>query len=304
MYKLFLTTLAGLLVACTQNSSETQQFSKASSSTEAATSQSVSPITVNRMGNENGRTLVLIPGLASGKSVWDDAVVAFKDYDIRLVQVGGFAGVAAPKEQSIEKVSAAIIEHLYETPGRDTVLIGHSLGGFLSLKIALADPSLIDEIIVVDSLPYLAGMMMPGATPEQAKDMAKSMGAQMKAMPESQFHAQQKMGLARLVKDKSYLPTLQGWSDTSEQTVIADLMSTLLAADLREDISSLTVPTTVFMAYDPTMGVSKEQLQSLFEKQYSAAPQVKIKAIEDSYHFIMIDQPDAFHQAIKTALED
>lgn len=304
MYKLILTALAGLLVACTQNSAETLQLSKPSDTTEAPASYTISPITIERKGNMSGRTLVLIPGLASGVSVWDRTAEAFKDYDIRLVQVGGFAGSAAPEGQSVEKVSSAIIEHLNNTPGRDTTLIGHSLGGFLSLKVAMTDSNLINEIIIVDSLPYLAGMMMPGATPEQAKNMAKSLGAQMATMPKVQFQAQQKMGLTRLVKDKSYLPKLEGWSESSEQVVVANLMSKLLAADLRDDLSSLTVPTTVLMAYDTTMGVSKEQLSDLFRAQYSAASNVELEIIEDSYHFIMFDQPEIFQKTIENALEE
>ena len=301
MYKLFLTALAGLLVACTQNSSEALQISESQPSVQI---EDISPITIDRVGNQAGQTLVLIPGLASDKSVWNETVNAFSDYDIRLVQVGGFAGAVAPDGQSIEKVSAAIIEHLNDTPGQNTTLIGHSLGGYLSLNIALEAPDLIDEIIVVDSLPYLAGMMMPGATPEQAAQMAQGMSAQMKAMSKAQFQAQQKMGLARLVKDKSYLPTLESWSETSEQAVIADLISALLSADLRNDLSSLTIPTTVLMAYDPSMGVPQVQLKSLFEAQYSQAPDVKIEVIQDSYHFIMIDQTEVFKEVIRNILEN
>jgi hypothetical protein len=46
----------------------------------------------------------------------------------------------------------------------------------MSLMLAEQHPNLVKQVLVVDSLPYMAGLFAPGLTSEQAKD-------QMKAMP-------------------------------------------------------------------------------------------------------------------------
>ena len=169
------TALAGFLVACSPDSgNEADRVTEAemaegitTPSTEtkdeeqSQEAQAASSITVTRAGNADGRTLVLIPGLASSDDVWDGTVEAFSDYDLRVVQVAGFAGAEPVENISAEKISDDISNHLRETPGNNTVLIGHSLGGFVALKAGLDHAAHLDELIIVDSLPYLAGLYMP-----------------------------------------------------------------------------------------------------------------------------------------------
>lgn len=299
MFRFIFTALAGLLVACTQNSAEVNTPKPTLQVSQAANNKAIS---VTRHGNPNGQTLIFIPGLASSAAVWDETIEASPNYDVRVVQLAGFAGMEAIQDPSIEGVRSAITNHLKDVPGRDVVMIGHSLGGFLTLKTALVEPELINEIIIVDSLPYLAGMMMPDATPEQATQMASAMSQQLKSLPREQFDAQQKMGLVRLVKDASYQPDLEAWSEASDQGTVATLMGELLASDLRESLDGFKIKTTVLMAYDPVMGVPEENLKALYEAQYNAAANVEIKVIGESYHFIMFDQPDAFKATLKNII--
>jgi len=124
-------------------------FNKADSQIESeAAAKILSVIEVTQSGNEEGRTVVLIPGLASSAAVWDETRAALEpDYDVRTVQVAGFAG-AAPLEVEgaySDAIAEALAVELGETPGKETVLVGHSLGGFVAMKTALASPDLIDE---------------------------------------------------------------------------------------------------------------------------------------------------------------
>lgn len=55
------------------------------------------------------------------------------------------------------------------------IIMGHSLGGFMALWIASAEPDLVGDIIAVDSLPFLGALQKPKATAEDMKPMAESM---------------------------------------------------------------------------------------------------------------------------------
>ena len=80
-------------------------------------------------------------------------------------------------------------------------------------------------------------------------------------------------------------------------------MGELLASDLRKELSSLTADIHVFAAQDKAMGVSVDQIEALYSGQYKAAPKHTITVINDSFHFIMIDQNDAFIRALRNALD-
>ncbi len=263
-------------------------------------------ISVTRSGDAEGRTVVLIPGLASGSDVWTSTAGAFQEYDLRIVQVAGFAG-AAPFETDetyTDAIADAVNKHLIDSPGADPVVVGHSLGGFVALKAALADETPITELVIVDSLPFLAGLFMPGATPEQAAQMAPAFAQQMADMPRKSFDQQQLAGLARLVKDKPYQSVLADWSKASDQATVATAVGELLAADLREDIAQIEAEITVLVAHDKMMGVPVTQVRDLFAGQYAAAPDAQVVVIEESLHFIMVDQTTLFHETLDSALTD
>ncbi|CAM3852366.1 alpha/beta fold hydrolase [Litorimonas haliclonae] len=312
------TILAGALVACSPDpATDTDRVTEAERA-EAITSpeedqapedqsqatQTASSITVTRAGNPDGRTVVLIPGLASSDDVWDGTVEAMGDYDLRVVQVAGFAGADPVADISAEKIGDDIAAHLAEDTGSDTVLVGHSLGGFVAMRAALDHPNVIDELVIVDSLPYVAGLYMPEATPEMAANMAQQMTQQLASLPREQFNAQQQASFNRMSNKPESLSALKKWGETSDQATVATMMGELMGSDLRTEIGSLTQDVTVLVPFDPQMGTEKDQVQALYEAQYEAAPNVDIEVINDSFHFIMLDQPDAFYEAVKAELSD
>lgn len=266
-----------------------------------------SVIDVTRSGNADGRTVLLVPGLASSAAVWDAAVPLLEaDYDVRSVQVAGFAGAqSVPTEGAYtDAIAAALVAELQTHPANNAVLIGHSMGGFVSIKAALSAPDLVDELVIVDSVPFLAGLFFPGATPEMAAAQAPIMAAQMAAMSRGAFDAQQKAGLGRLVKTQDFLPVLEGWGTSSDQAIVSAVTGEIIGADLRADLAGLETETLIMVPYDELMGRPSEAILSVYETQYAAAPNARFEVFESSLHFIMIDQPDAFHTSLRAALSD
>jgi len=266
-----------------------------------------SVIEVTQSGNAAGRTVVLIPGLASSAAVWDETRASLLlDYDIRTVQVAGFAG-AAPVEiegSYTDAIAAAIASELRTKGGKETVLVGHSLGGFVAMKTALMAPEAVEELIIVDSLPFLAGLFNPGATPELAATQGRFMAEQMASMPRAAFDAQQAAGLGRMAKTEDYLPVIKDWGKASDQGTVAKAMGELIATDLRPELAGLTQDTLVMMPWDGAMGIPESQLRALYEGQYAYAPNAHVEPVEGAFHFIMVDQREIFMEHLEAALAD
>lgn len=146
-------------------------------------------------------------------------------------------------------------------------------------------------------------MFMPGMTPAQAASSAAVMRAQMESMPRDAFDAQQLVSLPRLAKNTAFHGAIKTAMAQSDQVMVARSMAALLSTDLRDDIADIAQPITVFMPYDPAMGLDKAAVLSLYQQQYQAAPDAKIIPIDGSFHFIMYDRPDALRASIKDVLE-
>src|SRR3546814_6870912 len=56
------------------------------------------------------------------------------------------------------------------------VVIGHSLGGLLALKMALQSPQTFSRLIIVDSLPFFPAAQNPAATVASVAAMAEEIG--------------------------------------------------------------------------------------------------------------------------------
>ena len=275
--------------------------------TGASEALATSAISVTRTGNRAGRTVILIPGLASSAAVWDETRASLEpDYDVRTVQVAGFSGAMpiALDGNYTDAIADSLIADLQATPGKDTVLVGHSMGGFVSMKTALAAPDLINELVIVDSLPFLSGLFNPATTPELAATQGQFMATQMASLPREAFDAQQAAGVGRLVKTQSYMSTIIDWGKTSDQATVAKAMGELVATDLRGDLAELEQDTLVMMPWDAAMGVSKDQALGLYEAQYAAAPNARVETFDNAFHFIMVDQKEAFLESLKSALAD
>ena len=104
---------------------------------------------VERQGTK-GPVVILIPGLASGSWVWTDTAQRLqKDHVVYLLTLPGFDG-RAPLAGTTLGTLAGDIGTLIESKRIDhPVLVGHSLGGTVSLAFAADHSDLIAGVIAV-----------------------------------------------------------------------------------------------------------------------------------------------------------
>ena len=76
-----------------------------------------------------------------------------------------------------------------------------------------------------------------------------------------------------------------------------------MTTDMRPKLATLHVPVTLLYPWDPVMG-SQAKVDAVYQSAYSSVPHVKTLRIDNSLHFIMLDQPQAFSDAIAKFLKD
>ena len=253
----------------------------------------------------SGPDLVLVPGLGSSPAVWDGVKDSLaKDYRVHLVHVAGFAGRAPEGDPAtlVARTEAEVIRHLDCQKITRAAYAGHSLGGFLGLMLAADHPDRISRVVVVDSLPFYPLIFDAKLTPQRTAAQAGVIRDSMLAMDDAAFAASQRTGVQSLVRDARYHDQVVGWSLASDRAAFAGAFHTLMTTDMRPRLGEITVPVTVLAAanaYAP-----RDRVEALFAPAYAGLPGVELTYIEDSFHFIMFDQPAAFEAALRAALAD
>ena len=255
-----------------------------------------------------GLPVVFIPGLATPGSIWDDAVARFRtSHTCYVVSIAGFGGQPpVPKtEHFLADVRDAIIGYLRARKIEHPVIVGHSIGGVLALDIGSTDPDLPGGLVIVDSLPYLAAYLSQGTeTPVSVRVKAMAAGASLAAETPTQFANSQKQLVGSMVTDPTKAGALAVQMGRSDPATTGQAFTERMSHDLRPGLSAIKCPVLVLVALGDKIGGSMKaaDMQAAYHAQYANLPQAKFQFFDQSRHFIMLDDPEGFKDALAPAL--
>ncbi len=249
-----------------------------------------------------GPDVLLIPGLASSREVWADLAAKLRQhYRLHLVQVAGFAGspaVPSVDGQVVAPIADAVADYIRSERIEAPAIIGHSLGGEVALMLGARHPAHVARLMIVDALPFYTLLIDPSATIDTARPHAAALRDAMLAAPAEQAEAMQSAAVARLVKTEAARPALIATGIRSDRSMVADSMYELMTTDLRPELGRIQAPVQVVYAYDPLYGVPASNVDTLFDTAYASAPTASFRRIDGSFHFVMLDQPVVFAEAV------
>lgn len=257
-----------------------------------------------------GPDVILIPGLASSRAVWDPLMPSLKGYRVHRVQIAGFAGIpAGPNAEGpvLEPFIQALAAYIREAGLDRPALIGHSMGGFSGLLLAQRHPELVGRLMIVDAAPFIGALGNPSATVEASRGPAEAFAAQVLAMDDATFARGQEGTAAFMIRTPERRADMVKWSLSSDRRVIARAMLDVMTTDARPGLAGMTVPVTVLYAWDQAMSqpgreVPPARMDAIYAQAYAGLPNVKLVRIDGAYHFLMLDQPERFAQETQAFL--
>ncbi len=273
-----------------------------------AAEQRMQHISIVALGEaKKGREPVyLIPGLSSPRQVWDGiAPDLAKDRQVLLVQVNGFGGDGIGQNGKSGMTDGIIPDILADAAKRGAkrpAVIGHSYGGLIAMMLAARHPDRVGRLLVVDTLPFFGRLFDPAATPasiapraEQLRAMTIAGADRMKAMP-------------AVTSDPGgiWSNTPEGrikvanWGLKADQRAVAQALYEDIVTDIGPELGKVTAkPFTILYA----AGMGEAQAKAVWERAYAGTP-ARLVAVPDSYHFIMLDQPQRFAAEVKAFLAE
>ncbi len=251
-----------------------------------------------------GPAIIFIPGLNSGSATFTETCDALEQtYSCHLLHLPGFAGLAptpAAQEEFLISMRDAISAYIDTAQLKNPILVGHSLGGVLSLMLAIENPELAQALIIVDALPFYPAIHNPALTRDLVLAQAEQMRAMMRALPAEQYHQNAAMNLMGMSNNSERLPLLTEWSNTSDPLTTTQAMYDMMTTDLRTDLHKITTPTLVLGAWAAykNYGSTQESTRMIYASQYAQLKNVDIRMATDAFHFITWDEPQWVHQEV------
>lgn len=253
----------------------------------------------------HGKPMILIPGYMSSGDTWTSTVTRYQSrYECHVLTLAGFAGVPPIASPLLATVRTELVAYIKAQHLDHPIIVGHSLGGTLALVIAAENPGLVGPIVVVDSLPFLAGAQLRAKDAEDAKASIAAMEAYMSTQTPQQFADTARSGAATefMVTKPSDHDTIKQWALASDQRTAAAAMADLMRIDARADIARITTPTLVLGTWVGLHDQLKKYGQPLersdviqtFRDQFAKLPALHFALTETARHFIMFDDPDWF----------
>jgi pimeloyl-ACP methyl ester carboxylesterase len=124
----------------------------------------------------------------------------------------------------------------------------------------------------------------------------------MRMSPQGVVSEQMRTTINSMVRSESARPEIIEHARLSNIGVTANAFHELIVTDLRPELANITAPVTVLYVIPPGAPVTPEQYEGFMTASFATLPTARIVKIEDSYHFIMIDEFDRFMSEVRTFL--
>ena len=247
-----------------------------------------------------GKPIILIPGLMSDGRVWQKTAHNLaKNYQVHTISIAGFANTApcAAADNIMPQVKSELLSYI------KTILIGHSLGAFLSFSLAIDNEALFSAIVAVDGLPYIAPIFTNTSSTtvshmQQQANYIRNMYQQATAEQMANMTKKTIAIQATSVKDQEVIIAM---AKASDQKTVASALHFLLVNDLREPLKKVQTPLLLIAAQGAFENEQSRKFATLlYQQQIDNVPNAHLITNTNARHFIMWD--DAKWLMAETAL--
>lgn len=231
----------------------------------------------------DGTPLVFLHGWRSEKQVWQGIVERLEvlGRPIYALDLPGFGASALPKtEYGLSNYALVVGEFLQKKQLSPAVVIGHSFGGRVAIRLAAEHPELVKRLVLADS----AGFKMP-----QAKKTLLNAAAK---LVRPLFRLSGLQGVRKKIYEslgaEDYLATPQ-----LQRTFVR-----VINEDLSAEMQKIACPTLIVYgeadtATPPEFG---RRMQSLIAGS-------RLEILSSAGHYSFLDQPEKFSQLISQFIE-
>lgn len=240
-----------------------------------------------------GKPVILLHGWLGSWNLWYNTMLSLGSlYRMYALDFSGFGESGKRQNTYLVQDYVNLVNQFMGQLGIESApLVGHSMGGTVSLAVAIQYPKRAQKVIVVGS-PIVGSSLSL---------LLKIFGQRIAAWVVYKNLWGLKLGFRLLApyysRDPNWYSMME--RDLSKTTLESFLMSieSLRKTDLRLDLHHISIP-VMGMYGDKDHVVHPKQWQTLL----NGIPSARIERFSQAGHFIMLDEPDGFLSALHSFL--
>jgi len=247
------------------------------------------PLMIHQYGSSNARTVVLVHGLTEAGTTWPDLVGHWgDDWHVLAPDLRGHGQSPRFTEEemaSAPEVLLADVIAVVDAQPEPVALFGHSLGGLLALRAAVARPDRVWALVLEDPARPTGGRTPDPGFVAQNEDFLDAM-------------ADQDGQIARMLRDSSWSRSeIEAWAACKPLVDRAYVRRGLyLGNDAWEEVfEALRVPTLLLVPTDSPMAPRPESVHNDL---------VRTVVVAGAGHCVRRDQPARYLQAVDAFLAE
>lgn len=258
--------------------------------------------------------MILIPGSPCDWRVWDEFMTRNSDnYSMRAFTLAGFSGTAplpTPAANDVSKTPwldaavADIAAYIKEHELDDVVVVGHSLGGHLALRLGLEHPDVVSRIVDIDGVPESNLFGDDISHEERIQRIELELEPALRGFDSQRAVAMQEQAARAMVTSEERGEELAEMYVSTDTPIAMEYLIQGLKSNIAHELQTIGVPTLVIVAVG--QAGADENARSQIRAQWAAwagdADAITIRNFEASRHFVMDDQPEELDETIAAFL--
>jgi len=228
---------------------------------------------------EDSKALVFIHGAGGDHTIWVYQYSRIKNnYNIAALELPGHGQSEGPGEQSIQPYVQWVRKTMEGLDVTKPILIGHSMGAAIAVTFALQHGDMLSGIVAVSG----------GARMKVNPLIFEGLKTDPKTVIEMAAH----FSLSRKNFERLSRPVTESLSKVPPVVIYKDFKA-CDETDLTALVSQIHVPALIVCGADDKM--TPPDLSRYLQEHIEGA---KLAIIEDAGHFVMMEKPEAFNEAL------
>lgn len=235
-----------------------------------------------------GHPVIFIPGLGCPGEMWDAVVDHLGDrYESHVLTLAGFAGVPAIKPPLAAKTRRELVRYIRSRHLVDPIIVGHSMGGFITYWLGETAPDAIGGIVVVDAGPRLGSGDGDGAR------LLRNAWAQ---AGDDELPVQIRTVFTSMTRNPTKMEPYLAQIAKSDRQTIGDAIYEMVKTDVSDELEDIKDPALLVLA--------DGGLQDRYKKLAAPIPEHEVVVLRGTGHFVWFDDLDGFNRTLDKFLAD
>lgn len=240
--------------------------------------------------SKSSPVLVLLHGWGGEWRSWFPIIERFKKtHRILVPDLPGFGASPLPRALELEDYAAEVLQWLHTQKLSQIALVGHSFGGAIATLIAVKEPNLVKQLVLVDA----SGIRLKSGARKRAMAAIASTGRKMMELP------MLSRAFPMLRKALYSLGPLKG----SDYAILSDkewrrTFRNIVSRDISNDLVRVSCLTLLVWGNE-----DKDAPLWQGERMHKLIPHSNLLVFMDAGHFPYLDQTDRFEEAVREFLK-